>query len=95
MNPSSVGNLDDTTTWPKVNRGNLESNGDRNPEKGEGVKEDENWEHLGDANSEDLSCNELIHQSFLLNNDLLVRDILLQTGIRVKNFVRFELGEQV
>ena len=94
MNPSSVGNLDDITTWPKSGRDNVASEVDKNSEKGEGVKDDENWEHLGEAKGEDLSCNELIHQSFLLNNELLVRDILLQTGIKVKNFVRFELGEQ-
>ena len=92
MNPSSVGNLDDTSTWPEAGKDDL-ARVDDNSEKGEGIKDDENWQHLGEAKAESFSCNELIHQSFLLNNEVLVRDLLLQTGITVKNFVRFELGE--
>ena len=93
MNPSSIGNIDDSSTWPKNNK-QATVNENLTSEKGEGVKQDEHWEHLGEAKHENSSSNELIHQSFLLDNDLIVRDLLLQTGMRIKSFVRFELGEQ-
>ena len=93
MNPSSIGDIDNTSTWPNSKKNNPINESEKS-ELGEGVKEDENWEHLGEDKSGDASCNEMIHQPFLLNPDILVRDLLLQTGIEVKTFLRFELGEQ-
>ena len=92
MNPSSVGNLDDPSTWPIRNKdiGDV----DYKSEKGEGVKEDEDWEHVGEAKGEESSGKELIHQAFLLDSDIVVRDLLLQTGMKIKSFIRFELGEE-
>ena len=95
MNPTSVGNIDDKGTWPKSSQDDVQVESNNISEKGEGVKDDENWEHVGEAKDGDISHNELIHQPFLLNSDIRVRDLLLQTGIKVKHFVRFELGEQV
>ena len=94
MNPSSVGDINDNSTWPKSKKDSIPSNDPEKSELGEGVKDDENWEHLGEDKSEFASTNVLIHQPFLLNTEILVRDLLLQTGIEVKTFLRFELGGQ-
>lgn len=94
MNPSSVGNIDDKATWPSRSQDNLPTENSNIFDKGEGVKDDENWDHVGEAKNGDIASNELIHQSFLLNSEILVRDLLLETGLKVKHFVRFELGEQ-
>ena len=35
----------------------------------------------------------VIHQSFLMDSEVLVRDILIETGLRIGKFVRFEVGQ--
>ena len=35
----------------------------------------------------------MIHQPFLLDTDRLVRDILLEVGLNIKGFVRYEVGQ--
>ena len=35
----------------------------------------------------------MIHQSFLMDSEVLVRDVLAETGLRVHDFVRFEVGQ--
>ena len=92
MNPTSVGNLDDPSTWPVRNKDINDV--EYKSEKGEGVKEDEDWEHVGEAKGEESSRKELIHQAFLLDSDIVVRDLLLQSGMKIKSFIRFELGEE-
>ena len=92
MNPTSVGNLDDPSPWPVRNKDIKDD--EYKSEKAEGVKEDEDWEHVGEAKGEELSRKELIHQAFLLDSDMVVRDLLLQSGMKVKSFIRFELGEE-
>ena len=92
MNPTSVGNLDDPSTWPVRNKDIKDV--EYKSEKGEGVKEDEDWEHVGEAKGEESSRKELIHQAFLLDSDIVVRDLLLQSGMKIKSFIRFELGEE-
>jgi len=92
MNPSSLGNIHDTSSWPRSKKENIPVHEPEKSELDEGVKEDENWTHLGEDKSDSDSSNELIHQPFLLNTEILVRDLLLQTGIEVKTFLRFELG---
>jgi len=94
MNPLSVGNINDTSSWPRSKKENIPASEHEKSELDEGVKEDENWAHLGEDKSDSDSSNELIHQPFLLNTEILVRDLLLQTGIEVKTFLRFELGGQ-
>merc|ERR1719273_307084 len=100
MSPKSVGSLDDRSTWPSqpksADSDQLQIQNKPEEPKEEGIKDDENWAHLGEAQESGRdSSHELIHQAFLLNTDILVRDVLLQTGITVKNFVRFEVGEDL
>ena len=35
----------------------------------------------------------MIHQPFLMDSEVLVRDVLAETGLRVLDFVRFEVGQ--
>ena len=35
----------------------------------------------------------MIHQTFLMDSEVLVRDVLAETGLRVHDFVRFEVGQ--
>jgi translation elongation factor EF-Ts len=35
----------------------------------------------------------MIHQPFLMDSDVLVREVLTETGLRVHDFVRFEVGQ--
>jgi translation elongation factor EF-Ts len=35
----------------------------------------------------------MIHQPFLMDSEVLVRDVLIETGIRIQDFVRFEIGQ--
>jgi len=93
MNPSSVGDLNDTSRWPDSKTDNIAPNEPEKSELGEGVKEDENWEHIGENKPDFDSSSELIHQPFLLNTDIIIRDLLVQTGVEVKTFIRFELGQ--
>ena len=79
MNPLSVGNINDTSSWPRSKKENIPASEHEKSELDEGVKEDENWSHLGEDKSDSDSSNELIHQPFLLNTEILVRDLLLQT----------------
>ena len=39
------------------------------------------------------SETEIIHQPFLFDTDRLVRDVLLETGLEIKGFVRYEVGQ--
>ena len=48
MNPTSVGNIDDKGTWPKSSQDDVQVESNNISEKGEGVKDDENWEHVGE-----------------------------------------------
>jgi translation elongation factor EF-Ts len=41
----------------------------------------------------DNSEEEMIHQPFLMDSDRLVRDVLLESGMRIKSFVRYEVGQ--
>ncbi len=42
---------------------------------------------------EERLSDDLVQQDFLLNQDLTVGEILLQTGIEVKDFARYEIGK--
>jgi translation elongation factor EF-Ts len=35
----------------------------------------------------------MIHQPFLMDSEVLVRDVLTETGLRVLDFVRLEIGQ--
>jgi len=87
MNPETVGDLHNPETWPKKKETELETK-----DKSEAENEDDDIETV-DANVAINSETEMIHQPFLFDSDLLVRDILLETGIDIKGFVRFEVGQ--
>ena len=90
MNPESVGNLDDPNSWPKaqdkksVEKAEVEDNPD-NPygDYDTSVSEDD----FGSSEKE------MIHQPFIFDTDRLVRDILLDSGLNIKGFVRYEVGQ--
>ena len=96
MNPESVGNLQDPQTWPKSKEKSL----DQEPiiTESSTVKSEENPDGDDDTTaSEDefkTSETEMIHQPFLFDSDRLVRDVLFETGLDVKGFVRYEVGQQ-
>jgi len=95
MNPESVGNLQNPQTWPKSKE---KSSEEPITESSTTVKGEEN--PYGDYDttvSEDefkTSETEMIHQPFLFDSDRLVRDVLFETGLDVKGFVRYEVGQQ-
>ena len=94
MNPESVGNLQNPQTWPK-------SKSSEEPiitESSTTVKgEDNPYGDYDTTVSEDefkTSETEMIHQPFLFDSDRLVRDVLFETGLDIKGFVRYEVGQQ-
>ena len=95
MNPESVGNLHNPQTWPKSKE---KSSEEPIITESSTVKGEEN--PYGDYDttvSEDefkTSETEMIHQPFLFDSDRLVRDVLFETGLDVKGFVRYEVGQQ-
>ena len=96
MNPESVGNLQNPQTWPK----SKEKSSEQEPiiTESSTVKSEENPDGDDDTTaSEDeftTSETEMIHQPFLFDSDRLVRDVLFETGLDVKGFVRYEVGQQ-
>ena len=96
MNPESVGNLQNPQTWPK----SKEKSSEQEPiiTESSTVKSEENPDGDDDTTaSEDeftTSETEMIHQPFLFDSDRLVRDVLFETGLDIKGFVRYEVGQQ-
>jgi len=96
MNPESVGNLQNPQTWPK----SKEKSSEQEPiiTESSTVKGEENpYGDYDTTASEDefkTSETEMIHQPFLFDSDRLVRDVLFETGLDVKGFVRYEVGQQ-
>ena len=96
MNPESVGNLQNPQTWPK----SKEKSSEQEPiiTESSTVKSEENLDcDYVTTPSEDefkTSETEMIHQPFLFDSDRLVRDVLFETGLDVKGFVRYEVGQQ-
>ena len=41
----------------------------------------------------DQPATELVHQPFLANTSLQVKDVLMEAGLEVNRFARFEVGE--
>lgn len=91
MNPTKIGNLHDPSTWPKKK--------EKEVEKEEPKKQMDNADNpYGDFDETvtdivDHSVQEMIHQPFLLDSDRLVRDVLLEAGLSIKSFVRYEVGQ--
>lgn len=78
MNPTSVGDLNNPKSWPAM-------------KEDESVKDEE--AQVSEADFMGSTHTEMIHQPFLLDTDRLVRDILIEVGLNVKAFVRYEVGQ--
>ena len=53
---------------------------------------------LGNPNAKDEekdSSTQLLHQEFVMDSDLTVNQFLIENGIEVKGFVRFQCGEEL
>ena len=61
---------------------------------GEGEMADEDWSQYEDSQLS-VNTSELVHQPFLANTALAVKDVLMEAGLEVKEFARFEVGEEV
>ena len=61
---------------------------------GEGEMADEDWSQYEDSQLS-VNTSELVHQPFLANTALAVKDVLMEAGLEVKDFARFEVGEEV
>ena len=90
MNPESVGNLYDLNTWPRSKVAKTETE----------VKQVDNVDNpYGDYDNSvsddvlDPAQKEMIHQQFLMDTDKFVREILLEAGMNIKSFVRYEVGQ--
>ena len=96
MNPESVGNLHNPLTWPK----SKEKSSEQEPiiTESSTVKGEENpdCDYVTTPSEDEFKTSEteMIHQPFLFDSDRLVRDVLFETGLDVKGFVRYEVGQQ-
>lgn len=61
--------------------------------RGEGEMADEDWSQYEDQALANLNTTELVHQPFLANTSTLVKDVLMEAGLEVKQFARYEVGE--
>ena len=94
MNPESVGNLIEPSTWPVEKPPLLPASEIKSQQ------EDDPDNPYGDYDNTiqgdvliDTSQTEMIHQPFLMNSDKLVREVLLETGMNIQGFVRYEVGQ--
>ncbi len=97
MNPTTIGNLSDPSTWPRKKESKSDSDIKPAEQKTESDAENPYGDYdttVSDENLIDTSEEQMIHQPFLLDSDRLVREVLLETGITVKDFVRFEVGQK-
>lgn len=90
MNPESIGDLNDRSNWPEKTGSPIE------PEKVIDQDEHDNDDPPPPSGSDlSTSSKEMIHQPFLFDTDSLVRDVLIDAGLDIKGFVRFEVGQDV
>ena len=59
---------------------------------GEGEMPDEDWSQYEDQALR-VETNELVHQPFLANTSLQVKDVLMEAGLEVIQFARYEVGD--
>ena len=92
MNPESVGDLSNPKSWPqpqKKEKPVQEETEEDNPDNPYGdYDESVTEEDFG------TSEKEMIHQPFLFDTEVRVRDILLDAGLNIKGFVRYEVGQE-
>lgn len=48
---------------------------------GERVQEDEDWNHLENQESRGNASHEQVHQAFLTNSEMIVKEVLLESGL--------------
>jgi len=95
MNPTSVG---DVTVNKAEELQQAAADASENKEKieepkGEGVQADEDWSQYQDQSLIVNNSTELVHQPFLTNSSVAVREVILEAGLDIKNFSRFEVGQ--
>jgi len=90
MNPASVG---DPNKEPEIVAKEAKKTIVEEP-RGEGEMADEDWSQYEDSQLS-VNTSELVHQPFLANTALAVKDVLMEAGLEVKDFARFEVGEEV
>ncbi len=98
MNPQRVGDLDSyKTELVKLELKDIpeKEDEDTKEEKEMTLEEKEDAESVKALDSALASHEELIRQDFVLNPEVKVGRVLLDTGIRVKDFVRYEVGEEL
>ena len=83
MNPSSVGDLSNPDSWPAI----------KDEEKEDRSSNSEEDRQTSEADFMGTTETEMIHQPFLLDTDRLVRDVLLEAGLDIKYFARYEVGQ--
>lgn len=88
MNPESVGNLNDRTNWPDKTEKSAEAEPITDGQE-------EGHEILPSESDLTTSAKEMIHQPFLFDTDSFVRDVLIDAGLDIKGFVRFEVGQDM
>jgi elongation factor Ts len=85
MNPSEIGDMDKIPVKKPVEP--------KQKAAEEGSTEGE--EDAGTVDQVDDTETVLLNQEFLLDPDLTVREFLIQNGVEVLDFVRFECGENI
>jgi len=90
MNPLSMGDVTESKESPEVA---AEVKKVDEPQ-GEGVQADEDWSKYQDDTLSGNTSTELVHQPFLTNSAVSVKEVILEAGLDVKNFARFEVGQQ-
>ena len=91
MNPTSVGDVNEVKREAPVKEEKTEV---VEEPKGEGVQADEDWS-LYESDALVNNSTELVHQPFLTNSTVAVKDVLVEAGVGIKNFVRFEVGQKL
>jgi len=92
MCPETVGDLSNKDSWPVPGGGDKKAKEVTSQEEvNDGWEEEETVEVRDNLST---SAIEIIHQPFLFDPERLVRDILLENGVDIKGFVRFEVGQE-
>ena len=95
MNPTSVGNANEEIKPEVVNEVKEEDEATAATRE-EGVMADEDWGKMDEASHQQHNASsELVHQQLLTNPEVAVKDVLLEAGMEIKCFDRFEVGQVI
>lgn len=87
MNPAKIGDPNvEPVLEPKKEKLKIDE------PRGEGEMPDEDMSQYEDQALR-VETNELVHQPFLANTSVPVKDVLLEAGLELKHFARYEVGE--